>query len=338
MFNISHKAKEAVGLDIGSYSIKVVSLRREAAGNTLTAYNIKNIPLYEKDIRLERIIEEALKEIDLHPEEVNLSISNPEVIVRFIDLPRMSREQLDSALIFEAEKYIPFDVNEVVMDFLILGDAPKPGQMNVVLAAVKRDALESRIKLVEDMGISVNVMDIDSFAVFNTFLISNPSPEKTGRTFLNLGHSQANVLITVGDTPCFMRQIQIGGKDIIDAICRDMGISPEKAEAMQTKCAKKDRARMKQATASVLDELVGEIQLSFGYFENRYNSSVSDIFCSGGLVFQEGITEYLGDKLGIPVQKWNPVGGIGVSDSLSREDIESIASQLAVSIGLALRD
>jgi type IV pilus assembly protein PilM len=223
------------------------------------------------------------------------------------------------------------------LDFLILGSAPEAGQMRVLLAASKREPVKAMIKTIENLGMTVNIMDTDPFAMFNTFIETKSPQEDAGSAFLDLGHSQTDVLITIGKLPCFMRQIQMGGKDITGAICDSLSVSPEKAENYKMGIGKMDKNIVTQATIQVLDNLVKEIQLSFGYFENRYNKGVSAIYCSGGMIYQEGVVGYLTEKLGVSVQKWNPTDGINISENLSKQDIDSVASQLAVSIGLALR-
>lgn len=338
---IGKKPEESVGLDIGGYSIKVVSVTKENGESTLNSYNIKKIPFDEKDkkaLNMTTLIKETLDEVDIKPERVNLSIYGTDVIVRFINLPKMDKDQLENAFVFEAEKYIPFNINEVVLDFLILGDAPEEGQMKVLLAAAKREPIETQVKIIEDLGMMVNVMDISPFAMFNAFLAATPNIEDSGIALLGLGHSQTDVLISTGKLPAFMRQIQIGGKDITKSISRNMSVDFNKAESLKMGKEEGDSETINQITEQVLDDMVNEIQLSFGYFENAYNSAISNIYCSGGLVYQQKVLEYLSGKLGTQIKLWNPIDGIKVSDVLSRDDLNSIASQLAVSIGLAIRD
>jgi len=337
MFKIGKKTKETIGLDIGNFAIKVTALMPRSDKPLLTAYNVKNIPLYDsKPAKVGKLIKEALDEIDLSPNEVNLSISGSNVIVRFIDLPKMSKEQLENAMIFEAERYIPFSVNEVILDFLIL-DAPESGQMNVLLAAAKRDFVQSRIELLQKLGININILDISAFAGFNAFRSCNSLVEETGTAFLDLGHSQTNLLVTGGDIPRFMRVIQIGGKDITTALSEDLGVTLQEAEELKMGGARQDDEKVQQSTYAVLDELIKEIKLSFGYFENKYNGSIGNVYCSGGMIYQHGILEYLKQKMGTEFRTWNPIGGVEISDSLSREAIEPVSGQLAVSIGLGLR-
>jgi len=337
MFKTGKKIKESVGLDIGSYSVKASSVLKQADKNILTAYNIKRVPLDGEGLaKTAKIIKETVDEVNIRPDEVNLSISGSNVIVRFVSLPKMSKEQLESAMLFEAEKYIPFNVNEVIMDFIIL-DAPEAGQMNVLLAAAKRDFVQSQIELLGKLGMEVNVIDINAFAVFNSFAAASPFEEDKGTAFLDLGFSQTNVLISTGAIPRFMRLIQIGGKDITNSLAGAIGISIAEAEELKLKGEEANKERITRFTLNVLEELVREIQLSFGYFENKYNKAVSDIYCSGGMVYQKGVIEYLQENLNAQLKVWSPIEGMEVSESLSREAIDPIASRLAVSIGLALR-
>ena len=173
--------------------------------------------------------------------------------------------------------------------------------------------------------------------MFNAFTASNTAEDK-GNAFFDFGHSESNVLISIGTNPCFMRQIQIGGKDIGKAISKDMGISLEKAEELKLTPDEVARQRVQQSSFTILEEIMREMQLSFGYFENRYNQSVSNLYCSGGMIYQEGAMEYFATKSGLKVEKWNPANGLSVAEHISLEDIDKVSSQLAVSIGLALRD
>lgn len=327
----------AIGLDIGSYSIKVTAVEKISGNNTLSAYNIKNTFLDAKNLTREQFVRETFDEIDLRPETVNLSISGPDVIVRFINLPKMSRDQLEGALTFEAEKYIPFNISEVILDFLILGDASEAGQMKVLLAAAKREPIREKAEMIERMGMTANLIDTDPFAMFNAFTESNSPIEDSGNVFLDLGHSQTNVLISIGVVPAFIRQIQIGGSDFTKALCDSMGITPEKAEELKMSSEEADIQKIMQATSSVFEDLIKEMQLSFGYFENRYNKSIGGVYSSGGMSCQSGVTGHLSEKLGIRVSNWDPLKNIEFSDNLSKQDIDLVAPQLAVSIGLALR-
>jgi type IV pilus assembly protein PilM len=338
MFKIGKKLKETVALDIGSHSIKVVSVLKKPDKALLTAYNIKKIqPSDNRSLKTGKSIKEALSEIDLHPAEVNLSVSGANVIVRFITFPKMSKEQMENAMVFEAERYIPFSVNEVILDFAIL-DAAESGQVNVILAAAKRDFVQAQTELIEKLGMAVNVIDINVFSIFNAFTAFKQPAQDKGTAFFDFGFSQTSVVISVGGIPRFMRLIQIGGKDISAAIAEDLGIPFEEAEDLKVKNDPASRERITLVTAGVLDELIKEIQLSLGYFENKSGKAVGEVYCSGGVTSQEGVLGYFKEKIGIEFKTWDPIGGLDVAEHLSKEAIAPVAAQLAVGIGLTLRD
>ncbi|MFH1877572.1 MAG: type IV pilus assembly protein PilM [Candidatus Omnitrophota bacterium] len=338
MFRFGRKTEEAIGLDIGTSSIKIAAIKAVGESNILTGYNIKKIPyVTNHQIDLKDYIAQTFEEIDMHPAEVNLGVSGAGVIVRSVDFPKMNREQLGNALNFEAEKYIPFNIDEVVMDFVIMGDNAEGTKMNVLLAAVKRDLVDSRVKLMERLGISINIMDVDSLASFNAFQMSNQE-NNAENAFFHFGYSQTEVLISVGKWPAFIRQIQIGGKDIYAAVSKELDAPPDKAEAMMAEPGMgKEKERIIKASAPVLEDIIRETQLSLGYFENRYNKSVADIYCSGGMVSNEFFMNYLSEKTGLVLKKWDPVAGVKLADHILMEDLSRVGAQLTVGVGLALR-
>ncbi|MFH1837471.1 MAG: type IV pilus assembly protein PilM [Candidatus Omnitrophota bacterium] len=328
---------EVTGLDIGSHSVKIVSITKNADAEVLSAYNIKRIPTNDGIPGIKETIKSALDEIDILPKEVNLSLSGQDIIVRFINLPKMKKDQLDAALAYEAEKYIPFNVNEVVLDSIILGDVLNSGQMKVLLAAGKKDFIEGRVKMIEGLGMETRIMDIAPFAMFNAFIKSHGLPEDKVCAFLNVGHSQTDVLILDGEVPCFTRQIQLGGKNVTNTLMKEFSLSEEEAEKKKMYPEDCDKEMVLNASLHMVKALVKELHLSFGYFENRYNKRVEKIYCTGGSVAQTGMAALLEEHVGIEIKKWDPIGEIKLGETISEEDIMQVSSQLAVAIGLALR-
>ena len=332
------KKQETIGIDIGRYSIKVVSLKRTSEKNILSAYNIKKIPIKNRTPNIPALVGETLNELDLHPSFANLSVSGPEVIVRFIELPKMNQDQLKGALVFEAEKYIPFNINDIVLDSLILGDAvDDDGKMNVLLAAVKRKAIDGLVKDMESLGINIGVIDIGTFAMYNAFTSKKQENSDECEAFIDLGYSQTNVLVSLKDTPCFTRQIQIGAQSILENLSKAFSVDIVQAEQMLIKPKEENKEETENAIQTVLDDLIKEMQFSFGYVENRYNKSINSIFASGGLTYQKYVIPYLSEKVGVPLKKWNPTEGIELAEHLSKDDLDLVSSELAVAIGLALR-
>ncbi|MBL7072281.1 MAG: type IV pilus assembly protein PilM [Candidatus Omnitrophica bacterium] len=337
MMNSDDNGVRSVGLDIGTYSIKLAAFALRADKKTLIALNEKKISSRANLDEKTNVIREMFKETDLHPNEVNLSIFGPEAIVRFVNFPKMSRAQLEDALGYEAEKYIPFNMNEVIMDVAILDPIRETEQMRVILAAAKKNAVEELIKICKNLNLEIGVVDMDPFAMFNAFLEVNSV--QTGPTFalLNFGHSRTDILVADGKEPVFIRQIPIGGKDISEAIARDVAIEFDAAEKCKSSKTEENSEKILKATFSVLDRLIKEIQLSFGYFENRQRKKIGEIYCSGGMIAQEGVLGYLNEKLNVEIKKWDPTEAAAKSADVFRNGTDTSVPQFAVCMGLALR-
>lgn len=159
-----------IGLDIGTRLIKGAEVLSEGNTRKLTKFNFVEI---ESPFNREKIaagLKSFLEGFQPATRDVNISLSAPSAIVRFINMPKMKKEDLNNSLRFEAEKYIPFNVKEVLIDASILEDnLEEKNQMRVLLAAAKKDVVNSRIDMLKEIGLSVAVIDIDSFACFNAF-------------------------------------------------------------------------------------------------------------------------------------------------------------------------
>lgn len=333
----SKKADRSVGVDIGSHSIKVSVMGGARDNPILEAYNVKKIIPKTEKIELAKETKEALGEIDVKTDSVNIAVFGPDVIVRFITLPKMTKEHLDAALIFEAEKYIPFNVRDVVLDSLVMGGAQDPGQMKVLLAAAKKAPIEAIVNAFKDLAIQVNFVDISAFSGFNAFMFSSEATEKSVSALLEIGHSQTSLLISVDGVPVFVRQIQTGGRDIDLLVSRSLSVTPEQASEFRNGVGVFDKDVVDTCMKKVIDGVIREIQLSFGYFEGTCNRPVEGIYCSGGMTYAPGVLDYLSDRMGVKVTKWDPLRGIRTADNISRVDIDSVSACLPVSIGLAIR-
>ena len=333
------KKKEIrVGLDIGTRLIKALEISVEGDTRQLTKFHFVKVdfPLNREKTR------DALKALlnDFHPtvKEVDISLSSASAMVRFIDMPKMKTEDLKNSLQFEAEKYIPFNIEEVIIDASILEEATtEKNQMKVLLAAAKKDAVNFKLELLKEMGLSVGIIDIDSFACFNAFSASFGNPDESkSKALLNIGYTQTNVVIFRGDKPFFTRDIQIGGKDIAKIIARDLQIE-EKESDIYIFDPKDKTPQDLVAAKSVLSNLADEIRLSFGYYENQYARGIDEIFISGGVARLAGILDYLEESFGVKPLRWNPFSKFEIAPDLDRKSLEVHEPQFAVCAGLAIR-
>ena len=334
------KKEYHIGLDIGTRLIKCAEALSDGNTKKLTKFKFVEIELPFKQENIAASLKGLLESFQPATKEVNISLSAPSAIVRFINMPKMKKEDLDNSLRFEAEKYIPFNINEVFIAASILEDsAEEKNQMRVLLAAAKKDMVNSRIEMLKQAGLSVAVIDIDSFACFNAFCDSfglsadsGPSrgvPSEAGgaeskdnnldqsksTAILNIGYNQTNIIISRGKQPFFTRDMQIGGKDIAGAISK--GLGTEEREADKLIFDPKDKGpQVYEIAKTVLNNLVDETRLSFGYYENQFGRAVDQIYVSGGVARLSGILGYFEESFGIKPLTWNPFSKFEIDPKL----------------------
>jgi type IV pilus assembly protein PilM len=327
------KERTSVGLDIGTSAIKIVKLRFLNDGIQLYSFHLEPI---------QGALNELLKTIarDQGLNKVNISVSGPATIIRYVDFPKMKEEELRKALKYEAQKYIPFSSSEVNLDGYILKQDLADNKMLVLLAAAKKDFINQHLQLIQDSGIRVNMVGIDSLALVNAFNF-NYSEEGNLKNktiaLLNIGASTSNLNILENGIPRLTRDIQIAGNNFSQKIAENLGIDLKSAEQLKLKA---DDARLNEVLAALeqaLSNLANEVRTSFDYYESQNASSVAKIFLSGGGSLVPGIKEKLANLLGIELEYWEPLKAISISDSVDFKKIKALSGQFAVAVGLALR-
>lgn len=326
------KDKFAFGLDIGSFTIKVVKLKLSKDGAELCDYKIAPS---EFDVIA---VLKKLKDSE-NLDSANISFSGISTVIRYVNFPKMSPEDLKKSLKFEAQKYIPFSIEEVNFDSYILKENLPDNKMLVLLAAVKKDFMSQRRKILEGAGIKTAVAEIDSTALTNSFCFNyGQDSELKDKTvgLLNIGGSLSNLNIIENGLPCLSRDIHIAGSSFTQKIADAFGIDVKSVESLKLKPNKEQEEKISQAADSVVARLASEIRTSFDYYESQQAASVGKIFLSGGGSLLLAIKEGLANLLGIEVDYWDPLKKITIAADLDAQQVRACASQLAVAVGLAL--
>jgi type IV pilus assembly protein PilM len=343
--------RQLVGLDIGSSAIKVAQLKESKGRYFLQRFGVK--PLEPEVIvdgtvmdegRVVSAIQELFEEANVKNKHVAISISGHAVIVKKISLPPMPDEELEGQVKLAAEQYIPFDINEVNIDFRVLpSDASEDqqGDMSVILVAAKKDKINELTELVKAAGLIPMVMDVDAFAVENMHAINYPLAHEETTALVNLGASVMNVNIIRSGSSLFTRDIPLGGNRYTEAIQREVGLSFEEAEDSK----KSDRAGDAGRTplAGVLDsvnaEVASEIARTVDYYKtSTANAELSRVLVCGGVARTKGLIQQLGDRMQLPVEMADPFAEIDVTGcDIAPELLVDLAPSAAVGVGLALR-
>jgi len=348
------RTKPLIGLDIGSSAIKLLQLDEAKSGYRLVRFGLK--PLSPEMIvdgtvmdagSVIETIKDLIKEQKVKVKDVAISVSGHSVIVKKINLPTMTEDELEESIKWEAEQYIPFDINDVNIDFHVLGTLDTneaQAQLSVLLVAAKKDKLNDYMRLVTESGLNPVVIDVDAFALENMYGVNYEIQEGEVVALINIGASVMNINILKSGSSVFTRDISIGGDRYTEAIQRDLGLSYEDAERAKEgqQAEGVDREALTNVLTTVNGEVLAEISRSFDYFKTTTSqerqSRIDKIMVSGGVAKVNGFVPYLSEKLGVTAEIANPFRKIEINPKLFNvEFVQAMAPAAAVGVGLAIR-
>jgi type IV pilus assembly protein PilM len=345
------KSKLAVGLDIGSSSVKLVQLKERKGGFSLAAWGQAPLPpeaIVDGALMNSSAIVDAVRQLAneqrIKTKEVAIGVRGHSVIIKKIQLPRMGQEELDESIQWEAEQYIPFDVKDVNIDTEILtpaGDAA--GQMDVLLVAAKKDMINDYTSVCAEAGLTVTVVDVDAFAVQNAWEANyEPAPGETV-VLINVGAAVSNINIIANGITTFTRDITMGGNAFTEEIQKQLNISYDEAEALKVGGQGETDAVVPQEVERVIqgvaDQMAGEIQRSLDFYAaTAADNRIARVFLSGGTARIPALFKVIEARAGVPVELLNPFKTIDIDHKrFDAAAMQNAAPAAAVAVGLALR-
>lgn len=345
------KGKQLIGLDIGTSAVKMVVLNEQIKGYSLYALGYEPLPpevIVDGAIMDSAIVIEAIQKIvksqKIRKKNVALSVSGHAVIVKKITLPKMSQEELDESIHWEAEQYIPFDIDDVNIDFHIMEDQHVGGnEMEVILVAVKKDKVNDYTNLVRQAGLTPLVVDVDGFAIGNQYEINYGLESDRVIALIDIGAGVMNINIMQGRQHMLYRDISIGGNQFTDAIQKELNVSYQQAEEIKRGVNVEGVSRdvADDVMNSVAEDLSHEIQRSFDYFKATSSTTgIDQVVLTGGCskIRNGEIAGFLSERLGVEVVIGNPLRSITYNQKkFDPVMIEEVGPMCAVAVGLALR-
>jgi type IV pilus assembly protein PilM len=340
------KKPSLVGLDIGSHTIKAVELEASGKGYRLSNWGI-SAPLGEAivdgEIMDRQLVTDAISNLletrGIKSKTVVAAVSGRAVIVKKILMNRLSPEDAQQAVYWEAEQHVPYDINDVSLDFEILGPAPNdPKQMQVLLVAAKKDMVMSFSDLIRDAGLQPFIVDVDSFAVQNAVEANYDFGPGEVIAILNIGSEITNIDIIQAGTPYFTKDLQLGGNTFIEAAQRKFNLSQAEAAA----AVRGDAAQspdMIPVIEQACDGLALALERAQAYLRTAGEAgAISRIMMCGGSALTPGLKEYLQRRFNVPAEIANPLSRVAYDPALfDGQDVMKVAPLLTVGIGLALR-
>lgn len=342
-----NRNREVIGIDIGSSSVKLVQLKEHKGVFQLLNAGIIPLPpeaIVDNTLMDSSAIVEVIKNLTsslaVKVKDVACSISGNSVIIRKISLPAMPPEELEDQIVWEAEQYIPFDINDVNMDFQILSpDSIDPSRMSVLLVASKKDIINDYVAVFNEAGLHLSVVDVDSFAVQNAFEANHEPGSGEVLALVNIGASIMNINVVKDGITLFTRDVQMGGNLYTEEIQKQLGLSSAEAESAKMLAYETRDGALLEVLGKVNETITQEIRRSLDFYNSTANDDrITRIFASGGCSKVFNLLATIGEKLGVPVEMINPFAKLHYNEKdFDPEYLQEIAPLMAVTVGLAIR-
>jgi len=345
------KSKLALGLDIGSSSVKLVQLKERKGGHQLLAFGLAKLPpeaivdgALMNSAAVVQAIQDLVSEQKVKAREVAIGVRGHSVIIKKISLPRMTQDELDESIQWEAEQYIPFDVKDVNIDTQILTPAADAaGQMDVLLVAAKKDMINDYTSVCAEAGLQATVVDVDAFAVQNAFEANYETTPGETVVLINVGAAVTNINILANGTTTFTRDVTMGGNAFTEDIQKQLNISYDEAEALKVGGQGESDAVVPQEVERVIqgvaEQLAGEIQRSLDFYAaTAADNRISRVYLSGGTARIPAVFKVIEQRAAVPVEILNPFKAIDIDNrKFDSTLITNASASAAVAVGLALR-
>lgn len=352
-----------VGIDIGCSHIKAVEVEPHGTGFRLVNAALQATPpescrdgVITNYLDVSQAIKTLLRSANIRSTSAVAAISGSQVIVRQVQIPKMSEASLRKSIHYEASKYVSASIDDSVVEFEIIGQSEDSEQMNVMLAAAPKELVESRVNVLEAAGLQPIAIDVEAFAIIRALVENTTGGEFDNKTvaLIDMGASHTDVNIVTNGSFALTRSIPIAGDSFTNAIKTLTGFSYEDAERLKFEMAMQDsidkmlvqevESKSWRVVQPLLDELLREIRRSIHYYQSQFpegaeQASVSQIVLTGGTARMPGIAAYVETKLNVPVD----IGDVFAKSEISlgrftQDFAEEYGPVLVVGAGLALKE
>ena len=348
MISLFSKSENLVGLDIGSHSVKLLQVN--GANDSLRLVNMGLVPLpresfVEGRLAKPEVVADAIRALTSHhkikSKSVAVSMSCYDVMIKKIELPTMTEDELAERMQSELGQYIPYNIDEVDVDYQVIDVSKNRANfMDIMLVAAKKESINDFHNLLKLSGLEPLVVDVDFFALSNSFEVTCGFGEPKV-AMIDLGANKSLMNVAHKGTPIFTKSISVGGNQLTEAIKESFNISFEEAESVklgqsEQKYPEKD---LEEIFVSTVSSWVTQCQRAFDfYYHNFPDDKIGSVYLSGGSCQIPGLDKVLREQLDIPVDIFNPLTRIQFdTKQFDPAYIDYVGPQMAISLGLALR-
>ena len=343
-------AKQCIGLDIGSSSIKLVQVKSSRKAYSLQNFGIEPLPpgaIIDGAIAdpgaVSESIRNLIKRIHLRGKDVALAVSGNSVIIRRLQIPAMEGAALAEQMEWEVKQNVPFARNEVIVDYEVLVPKTPEGQMEVVLVAAKREIVEQYVEAVKGAGLNPSIVDTGAFAMQNAVEAATGFSHETAAV-INVGAHFSTIVIVSNGHPVFHRNLAAGGDTFTEAIRHRLAIGIDGAEAYKVGggvggAAEVVPQEVHRVLAQVSEQVSSEFQRTIDfYLGDAVGANLTRVFLTGGSALVPQLPKAIQDRARVPVVIFDPFANITVD--ARRFDVEYLranAPVATVAFGLSLR-
>jgi type IV pilus assembly protein PilM len=347
---VFRRARAVVGLDIGSSAVKAVEVKGSGKSYKVTAFGIEPVPpdsIVDGAIIDGAAVADAIRRLfeskNIKTKDVAASLAGNAVIVKKITLPKMTEAELAESIYWEAEQYIPFDIQDVNLDYQVVGQGSgaAAGTMDVLLVAAKKEKIADYTGVIAQAGRQPVIVDVDAFALQNAYEVNYGFDPMQVVALVNFGASAVNINILSGGQSLFTRDISIGGNAYTDALQRELNVPYETADALKRGLPVDGQSMdvARPTLRAVTENVLLEIQKTFDFFRGTTGADRIDrLVVSGGASRVEGFVEMLAERFDSEVELFDPFKKVAFEAArfgvASAADVQATS---AVAVGLALR-
>lgn len=352
MFLFKKKPKSYLGVDIGASAIKIVELEKEEGRHKLKNYAIFSLKEYLKESwyqtpsesrklpneELAEIVKETVKEAKVISQAAYFSLPVYSSFSTLIDFPTMSEKEIETAIPFEAKKYVPVPITEVVLDWSIIDPLSEQKGLQVLLMAVPKKIINRYREVIQLSGLNLSALESEIFSLSRA-LVGN---DKSTVILIDVGARSVSLGIVDGGYIRVIGNLEMGGLKLTKTISQQMNLSLGEAEKLKQslsakQAANQQSAQLKEIIHSVLNAVIFEIKKVVDSYQNKYNRKVEKCILVGGGVQVPGFVEYFISKLGLEVSLGNPFARV-IYPPLLEPIIKELGPSLTVAVGLAMRE
>src|SRR5438046_3189593 len=342
-------AKQCIGLDIGSSSIKVMQLRKKGSGYALQAFGMQPLvpqTIVDGTIMDQGAVSDAIRQLwgrlKLRQKDVAIAIAGHSVIIKKIAVPMMRADELAANIRNEAEHHIPFGRDDVEIDYQVTNPQTPSGQTELLLVAAKKEVVSDYVQVVRDAGLAPNIVEVAAFAGQSGFELSYPRDPRETIVLINIGAAISNINIMRNGVSLFTRDVTIGGNAFTEEIQKQLGIAADEAEAYKVGGSQVEDGVVPQEVLSVMDGvsevMAGEFQRAPDFFlATTADANVTRIVLAGGSSKVHSLHRAIERRSRLPLEVADAWRRVEIDSSLDRVYLGAHSPAALIGVGLSMR-